>query len=148
MEAQPDVVVVPIGGGGLISGLGTYLKSKGIRVVGAQVVNVDNMARKLEGKQILPELPATICDGVRVQVVDERTERMCRQVTETIVRVTEEEVHRAVFELAIHEKVVVEGAGAVAVAALKKVLGARKCAIVTGGNIDPAVFAKILTTEH
>jgi threonine dehydratase len=49
MEVDPDVVVVPIGGGGLISGLGLYLQSRGVRVVGAQIVNVDNMARSIEG---------------------------------------------------------------------------------------------------
>lgn len=47
MEAKPDVVVIPIGGGGLLSGNGLYLKSKGVRVVGAQIHNVDNMSRKI-----------------------------------------------------------------------------------------------------
>ena len=62
-----------------------------------------------------------------------------------IVRVTEEEIRQTVAEMAIHEKVVVEGAGAVAVAALKKVKGERKIAIVTGGNIDPEILAELLT---
>ena len=119
MEVEPDVVVIPIGGGGLISGLGLYLQSRGVRVVGAQIVNVDNMARHIEGGQVLEELPFTIGDGVRVAKVADRTQRICRSVVSEIVRVTEDEIRQAVMELAIHEKVVVEGAGAVAVAALK-----------------------------
>jgi len=119
MEVEPDVVVIPIGGGGLISGLGLYLQSRGVRVVGAQIVNVDNMARHIEGGQVLEELPLTIGDGVRVAKVADRTQRICRSVVSEIVRVTEDEIRQAVMELAIHEKVVVEGAGAVAVAALK-----------------------------
>lgn len=88
-KSLPDVVVVPIGGGGLISGLGLYLKTKGVRIVGAQVENVDNMSRAIEGKEKLTELPATICDGVRVLVPGVRTQRIATQVVDELVRVTE-----------------------------------------------------------
>jgi len=84
---------------------------------------------------------------VRVQMVAECTERIIRQVCDEFVIVTEDEIRQTVKELAIHERVVVEGAGAVAVAALKKVSGNNKCAIVTGGNIDPEILAELLTTK-
>ena len=147
MDVCPDTVVVPIGGGGLISGIGMYLKSKGVRIIGAQVENVDAMSRRLEGTELLTEVPMTVADGTRVVKAGVNTEKICRRVVDETIRVTEEEVRQTIAELAVHEKVVVEGAGAIAVAALKKVRGERKVAVVSGGNIDPAVLAKILTEK-
>jgi threonine dehydratase len=144
MDVKPDVVVIPIGGGGLISGLGLYLQSQNVRVVGAQILNVDNMARSLSNRPLLPSYPPTLGDGVRVLSISPLTHSIIKRVCKEIILVTEKEVRQAVRDLALHEKVVVEGAGAVAVAALGRVEGVRKVAVVSGGNIDMGVFAGVL----
>ncbi|AKU97844.1 Threonine dehydratase, catabolic [Labilithrix luteola] len=143
LDAHPDVVLVPLGGGGLASGLGLALKSRGTRIVGVHVEGLDAMARALDGRPPLDVLPTTIADGVRVRRVGESTRRICAEVLDEIVTVTEEDVRRAVVELASFERVVAEGAGALAYAALSRKAGTRTIAVISGGNIDLDTF----TTE-
>lgn len=136
LDAQPEVVLVPLGGGGLASGVGLALKSRGARIVGVHIEGLDAMARALGGRPTLDVLPATIADGVRVRHVGELTRRICADVLDDIVTVTEDEVRRAVVELAAFERIVAEGAGALAYAALGHGTGARTIAVISGGNID------------
>jgi threonine dehydratase len=141
----PDVVIVPIGGGGLASGVALALKSQGVRIVGAQVEGVDAMARALQGdvRDIAP-VPS-LADGVRVKVPGLLTRRLCAALLDDVVIVREAELRETLVRLALEENVIAEGAGALALAAGRRVTGRRKCAVVSGGNIDAAVLAGLLS---
>jgi threonine dehydratase len=140
----PDVVLVPIGGGGLAAGVALALHAQGVRIVGAQVEHVDAMHRALRGE---PEgaLPvATLADGVRVRHPGMLTREILSRLLDDIVIVREAELRETLVRLALEEHVIAEGAGALALAAGRRVAGKRKCAIVSGGNIDAAVLAGLL----
>lgn len=141
----PDVVIVPIGGGGLASGVALALKSQGVRVVGAQVEGVDSMARAMRGdvNEIAPA--ATLADGVKVKIPGFITRRLCSSLLDDVVIVREAELRETLVRLALEEHVIAEGAGALALAAGRRVSGKRKCAVVSGGNIDASVLATLLS---
>ncbi|KAG0951680.1 hypothetical protein G6F31_013640 [Rhizopus arrhizus] len=141
----PDVVIVPIGGGGLASGVALALKSQGVRVVGAQVEGVDSMARAIRGdvREIAPA--ASLADGVRVKIPGFLTRRLCTSLLDAVVLVREAELRETLVRLALEEHIIAEGAGALALAAGRRVAGRRKCAVVSGGNIDAGVLAGLLT---
>jgi threonine dehydratase len=139
---KPDVVVVPIGGGGLAAGMALWLSPLGVRVVGAQVEGVDAMRRRLRGDEEIAPRP-TLADGLAVRRPGERTTAICRRLLDDIVVVTEHEVRRAVAELALWDKLIVEGAGAVAVAALAHVRGEPRVAVVSGGNLDLPALSEV-----
>lgn len=140
----PDVVLVPIGGGGLASGVALALKSQGVRIVGAQVEGVDSMARALKGDHELREPAQTLADGVRVKEPGTLTQAVLRELLDDVVIVREAELRETLVRLALEEHVIAEGAGALALAAGRRVAGKRKCAVVSGGNIDAAVLAQLL----
>ena len=140
----PDVVVVPIGGGGLASGVALALKSRGVRIIGAQVEGVDSMARALRGDDRLLEPAATLADGVRVKQPGVLTQRLLRELLDDIVIVREAELRETLVRLALEEHVIAEGAGALALASGRRIAGKRKCAVVSGGNIDATVLATLL----
>ncbi|SDQ59851.1 threonine dehydratase [Pseudoxanthomonas sp. CF125] len=141
----PDVVIVPIGGGGLASGVALALKSQGVRVVGAQVEGVDSMARALKGDSRLIDPAASLADGVRVKVPGFLTRRLCASLLDDVVIVREAELRETLVRLALEENIIAEGAGALALAAGRRVSGKRKCAVVSGGNIDATVLAGLLS---
>jgi threonine dehydratase len=141
----PDVVVVPVGGGGLAAGMGSLLRRRGVRIVGAQVAGVDGLRRALRGDRPLPgTAPATLADGLRVTVPGVLPLAIASRALDDVVLVSEDEVAAAVGELARAERIVVEGAAAVAAAALARVAGRRRVAVMTGGNIDAPVLAALL----
>lgn len=142
---SPDVVIVPIGGGGLASGVALALKSQGVRVVGAQVEGVDAMARALRGDVRVIAPACSLADGVRVTVPGCLTRRLCAALLDDVVIVREAELRETLVRLALDEHLVAEGAGALALAAGRRVAGRRKFAVVSGGNIDAAVLAGLLT---
>jgi threonine dehydratase len=144
----PDVVLVPIGGGGLASGVALALKSQGVRIVGAQVEGVDSMRRALLGDHRLLEPAATLADGVRVKQPGALTQRLLRDLLDDIVIVREAELRETLVRLALDEHVIAEGAGALALAAGRRVAGKRKCAVVSGGNIDAVMLARLLADVH
>ena len=141
----PDVVIVPIGGGGLASGVALALKSQGVRIIGAQVEGVDSMARAIRGdvREIAPV--ATLADGVKVKIPGFITRRLCTSLLDDVVIVREAELRETLVRLALEENIIAEGAGALALAAGRRVSGKRKCAVVSGGNIDAAVLAALLS---
>ena len=141
----PDVVIVPIGGGGLASGVALALKSQGVRVVGAQVEGVDSMARALKGDTRAIAPVASLADGVRVKVPGFLTRRLCASLLDDVVIVREAELRETLVRLALEENIIAEGAGALALAAGRRVSGKRKCAVVSGGNIDATVLAGLLS---
>ena len=141
----PDVVLVPIGGGGLAAGVALALKSQGVRIVGAQVEGVDAMARALRGDHALIEPVATLADGVRVKQPGALTRHLLGLLLDDIVIVREAELRETLVRLALEEHVIAEGAGALALAAGRRVAGKRKCAVVSGGNLDASVLARLLS---
>ena len=151
---SPDVVLVPIGGGGLAAGVALALKSaccswikasKRVRIVGAQVEGVDAMARALRGETPDAEPAATLADGVRVRQPGDLTRRLLASLLDDIVIVREAELRETLVRLALEEHVIAEGAGALALAAGRRVAGKRKCAVVSGGNLDAGVLAQLLS---
>ena len=142
---SPDVVLVPIGGGGLAAGVALALKSQGVRIIGAQVEGVDAMARALQGDHSLREPAMTLADGVRVKQPGTLTERILAELLDDVIIVREAELRETLVRLALEEHVIAEGAGALALAAGKRVAGKRKCAVISGGNLDAAVLARLLS---
>ncbi len=140
----PDVVLVPIGGGGLAAGVALALHAQGVRIVGAQVEHVDAMHRVLRGEAEGALPVATLADGVRVRHPGLLTREILSRLLDDIVIVREAELRETLVRLALEEHVIAEGAGALALAAGRRVVGKRKCAIVSGGNIDAAVLAGLL----
>ena len=142
---MPDVVLVPIGGGGLAAGVVLALKSQGVKVIGAQVEGVDAMARALKGDTALRDPAATLADGVRVKEPGHITRGVLHELLDDLVIVREAELRETLVRLALEEHVIAEGAGALALAAGRRVAGKRKCAVVSGGNVDAGVLARLLS---
>ncbi len=149
----PDLrtVLVPIGGGGLISGIGTALKAlnPNIRVIGVQAAGANSAVLSLRGKKLVSvKNPRTIADGIRVKKMSDMTFGIVRQVVDEVIDVSEEEIAKAIVYLLERGKLVVEGAGAVTTAALLSTRVAAGdgpiCAILSGGNIDTNLVARII----
>lgn len=152
---RPDltVVVVPIGGGGLISGIAIAMKTllPNIRIVGVQAENVSAIRTSLAAGtpiEITNQQP-TIADGIAVKRPGEKTLPIIREFVDEVVEVSEEEIARGIFHCVQNSHLVVEGAGAAGVAALlaKKIKLEPKdkvCTILCGGNIDANLLARIL----
>ncbi len=155
LEQYPDleVVLVPIGGGGLISGVACALKEKkpGLQVIGVQTSTIASMKASLEAGQMMDLTAAgsTIADGIAVKRVGELTFAMVRKYVDRVVAVDEEEIAGAILTLLEQEKSVVEGAGAVGLAALlnghvPEAKHKRTAIILSGGNIDMNVISRII----
>jgi threonine dehydratase len=154
LEQTPfaDLVVVPIGGGGLISGVACALKETNprIQVVGVQTTALSSMKASLEAGHVV-EVAAgtTIADGIAVKRPGELTYAMVRKYVDEVVTVDEEEIANAILVLLEQEKSVVEGAGAVGVAALlnghlPRANGKKVILLLGGGNIDMNVISRII----
>ena len=152
--AQVDdlaLVIVPIGGGGLASGVAIALKSEHpeIRVVGVQIDSYASVPASLAAGQPLAVQPAlTIADGIAVKGPGELTLGLLAHWVDEVVVVSEDEVAEAMAFLLERAKLVVEGAGAVGVAALLggRVAGAKSgttAVILSGGNVDAGLLAQI-----
>ncbi len=146
-----EAVVVPIGGGGLISGVACALKESNpkIRVVGVQTERLPSMLRAIEkGGPVTLPAEATIADGIAVRRAGDLTVPLVQRYVDEIVTVDEEEIANAIMVLLEREKTLAEGAGAVALAALlqKKTSlnGLRTAVLVCGGNIDVSLLARII----
>ena len=153
LEQVPDLeaVVVPIGGGGLISGIACALKERNpkIRVIGVEPEKLPSMLRAREaGIPITIAPQATIADGIAVRRAGDVTLPLVSRYVDEIVTVDDEEIASAILMLLEQEKTLAEGAGAAALAALlqaKTNLRHRKTAVmVCGGNIDVTLLAKII----
>jgi threonine dehydratase len=146
-----DAVVVPIGGGGLVGGVGLAIKTARpeVRVIGVQAEALDAMKQALAAgvRTILPPA-STIADGIAVRQVGAVTLDLARHYLDDIVTVTEEELANAILLLLEIEKTVVEGAGAASLAALlnrKLGLEGRNAVLVlSGGNIDVTMISRII----
>ncbi|MCC2361740.1 bifunctional threonine ammonia-lyase/L-serine ammonia-lyase TdcB [Bacillus cereus] len=140
-----DTVIVPIGGGGIISGIAVALKSfnPSINIIGVQADNVHGMKASYDAGRILEHYEApTIADGCAVKIPGNLTFEIVKDLVDDIVTVSEEELEVAMKDLLQRGKAVVEGAGALATAALlagkvdKYVKGKKVVAVISGGNVD------------
>ncbi|WP_375767490.1 threonine ammonia-lyase [Archangium gephyra] len=147
-----DMVVVPIGGGGLISGVACALKETNprIKVIGVQASAIASMKASIDAGKLV-ELPAgtTIADGISVKRPGDYTFEMIRRYVDDIVTVDEEEIANAILLLLEREKSVVEGAGAVGLAALihgkiPSARGRKVVLLLSGGNIDVNLVSRII----
>ncbi|HEX7728315.1 MAG TPA: threonine ammonia-lyase [Terracidiphilus sp.] len=153
LEQVPDIeaVVVPIGGGGLISGVACALKESNprIRVVGVEPEKLPSMLRAREaGSPITIAAEATIADGIAVRRAGDLTLPLVSRYVDEIVTVDDEEIASAILTLLEQEKTLAEGAGAAALAAVVQaktnLRHRRTVVLICGGNIDVSLLAKII----
>lgn len=153
LEQLPDVecVIVPVGGGGLASGVAFAIKTlnPNIKVYGVQASGAPSMLLSFEHKHVecLPSV-ATIADGIAVKEPGELTYQLCRKYLDGVVTVTEDEICAAILALVEQQKMIAEGAGAVSVAAAMfnkvPVKGRKTVCIVSGGNIDVTILSRVI----
>lgn len=154
LEAVPnlDTLVVPIGGGGLISGIAIAAKAlkPDLRIVGVQARLYPSMYNAIKGAD-LPMRGDTLAEGIAVKAPGRITTDIIRHLVDDIVLVTEDQLERAASMLISIEKTVVEGAGAAGLAAIlsdpARFEGRHVGLVLTGGNIDTRLIASVLTRE-
>lgn len=146
-----DVVIGPIGGGGLIAGISftAQMINPKIKVYGVQATGAPSMHRSLKnGSPITLKNVNTLADGVAVKRPSELSFSYVQKFAHQVLLVSDKDIKNAITVLHTKSKIVAEGAGAVATAALirhrDKFKGKKVAVIVTGGNIDPTVLVKIL----
>lgn len=154
LDQLPDVdaVIVPVGGGGLISGVAYAIKSLNprVKVYGVQASGAPSMVNSLHDHTI-EELDsvATIADGIAVKKPGSLTYELCEKYVDDIVTVTDDEISTAILALIEEQKLIAEGAGAVAVAAALfdkiDIKGKKVVCLVSGGNIDVNILSRVIT---
>ncbi len=146
-----DAVIVPVGGGGLISGVAFAIKSlrPNVKVYGVQASGAPSMVQSLYHKRI-ERLPAvkTIADGIAVKEPGTHTFDICSKYVDDVVTVTDDEISTAILSLIEQQKLVAEGAGAVSVAAAMfgklPIEGKKTICLVSGGNIDVTILSRVI----
>ncbi|SHG88679.1 threonine ammonia-lyase [Tepidibacter thalassicus] len=146
-----DVILVPIGGGGIISGIAVAAKSinPNVKVIGVQSENIGSMKASREAGKVTTYFKApTIADGIAVKTPGDLTFNIVQEYVDEIITVTEEEIAQAVLFLMEKGKIVAEGSGAVCAAAIIngkiKEVNKNVVAVVSGGNIDVNVLYRII----
>lgn len=147
-----DVVLVPIGGGGLIAGVASALRQlkPACCIIGVQAAGAASMADSLRAGHILtlPEVH-TVADGIQVKTPGEKTFAICCEAVDEVVTVGEAEIASAILTVLERQKLMVEGAGAVGVAAAMygelDLRGKTVCALLSGGNLDVTMLERIIT---
>jgi len=149
-EDRIDTIIVPIGGGGLISGVAVAAKhvNRNMKIIGVQAEGAKAIYESYH-KNIVKELDtvSTIAEGIAVKKPGEKTLPIIRKYVDDIVTVTDEEIAAAIYYMLERNKTLMEGAGAAALAALfahNDKIHSRHCGIiVSGGNLDISLMAKI-----
>jgi len=149
---EVDAVIVPVGGGGLISGVAYAVKAlrPNCKVYGVQAAGAPSMARALHDKKIeaLPGV-STFADGIAVKCPGELTYDLCSAYVDEIVTVTDDEIATAILTLIEQHKLIAEGAGAVSVAAAMfnkvDVKGKKVACLLSGGNIDVTILSRVIS---
>ena len=154
MEQLSDMeaVIVPIGGGGLISGVAYTVKmlNPKCKVYGVQASGAPSMLNShLKHERLELASVSTFADGTAVKLPGEHTFEICEQYVDEIVTVSEDEIANAVLALIEKQKLIAEGAGAVPVAAvlsgkLPELDGKKVCCVVSGGNIDVTILSRVI----
>lgn len=147
-----DVIVVPVGGGGLVSGVAFAVKSlnKKVRVYGVQSAGAPSMLNSLEHKKIetLPSV-STVADGIAVKEPGHITFDICSKYVDGVVSVTDDQVSAAILALIEKQKMIAEGAGAVSLAAvmfgkIPDIKGKKVVCLISGGNIDVTILSRVI----
>ena len=153
LQQLPDVdaVIVPIGGGGLISGVAFAIKSlnPNIKVYGVQSAGAPSMYISMAHKKIETlDSVNTFADGIAVKTPGELTFELCSKYVDEIMTVTDDELATAILSLIEKQKLISEGAGAVSVAAALfdkfPIKGKKVCCLVSGGNIDVTILSRVI----
>ena len=146
-----DTVIVPVGGGGLISGISIALKSlnKDIRVIGVESELSDSMKESLEAGKIVAHTSGnSIADGISVKYPGELTLEAAKQNVDDIVTVSDETIAMAIYKLLERSKILVEPSGAAAFAAIMEnkvdIKGRKTVVLLSGGNINFLLLSKII----
>ncbi len=147
-----DAIIVPIGGGGLISGIAYAVKTLNpkIKVYGVQAAGAPCMLNSIKDKKIekLDDI-STIADGIAVKQPGNLTYTLCSKYVDGIVAVSDDEIAAAILQLIEKHKMIAEGAGAVPVAAvmfnkIPDLKGKNVCCVVSGGNIDVNILSRVI----
>ena len=146
-----DAVIVPIGGGGLISGVACALKciNPSIKVYGVQAAGAPSMYNSINhGKIECLDSVSTIADGIAVKQPGENTFELINKYVDDIALVSEDEIASAILTLIEKQKMIAEGAGAVSVAAAMfekfPIKGKKVVSLVSGGNIDVTILSRVI----
>lgn len=146
-----DAIIVPVGGGGLISGIAYTVKQirPSVQVYGVQVAGAPSMYQSLkEGSIQCLDAVQTIADGIAVKQPGENTFRLVQEYVDDIALVTDDEVSSAILALIEKQKMIAEGAGAAAVAAAMfgkfPLKGKKVVSVVSGGNIDVTSLSRVI----
>ena len=154
MDDLPDVdtIVVPIGGGGLASGVASAVKMlhPNVRVIGVQAAGAPSMEHAFhDHKYETLDSAVTFADGIAVKTPGETTFDMVSQYVDEIVTVSEDEIAAAILALMENQKLVAEGAGATPVAAALfgklPLAGKKTVCLISGGNIDVNILSRVIT---
>jgi len=146
-----DVIVAPVGGGGLISGTALVASHCGITTIGAEPSGAADTAASLkQGKRVDNVQPDTIADGLRA-LVGVRNFALIRELVDEVITVSDDEIRLAMIEIWKHFRLVVEPSSAVVLAAIRqqaqRFRGKRVAAIISGGNITPAQWLELTGME-
>ena len=147
-----DVLIIPIGGGGLISGMAVAAKTlkPGIEIVGVQATLYPSMYNLIKG-QHLPMRGDTLAEGIAVKAPGRITSEIVRALVDDVVLVTEQQIEQALSLLITIEKTVTEGAGAAGLAAVladeTRFKGRAVGLVLSGGNIDTRLLSSVLTRQ-
>ncbi|MCH5209150.1 MAG: threonine ammonia-lyase [Oscillospiraceae bacterium] len=153
LDDLPDVdaVIVPIGGGGLVSGVAFAIKQLNpkIKVYGVQAAGAPSMFNSIHDDKIERlDSVATLADGIAVKEPGKNTFELCKKYVDEIVTVTEDEISTAILALIEQQKLIAEGAGAVSVAAVMfnkiPVKDKKVVCVVSGGNIDVTILNRVI----
>ncbi len=147
-----DVVIVPVGGGGLISGVAYALKSlkPNCKVYGVQAAGAASMYDSMHAhEKVTLDRVSTVADGIAVKCPGSNTFDLCERYVDEIVTVTDDEVASAILALMEKQKLVAEGAGAVSVAAAMfgkvDIRNKKTVCLVSGGNIDVTILSRVIS---
>ena len=147
-----DAVIVPIGGGGLISGVAYAIKQlqPSVKVYGVQASNAPSMFEShRQGHQITLDTVHTFADGIAVKHPGDTTFSLVEQYVDDIATVSEDEIATAILAMIEKQKLIAEGAGAVSVAAAMfhklPIQGKKVVCLVSGGNIDVNILSRVIT---
>jgi threonine dehydratase len=152
MQDLPDLeaLVVPIGGGGLMAGCAIAAKTKNpkIKIIGVQARNFPFMLEALNKPTPGQQERVSLAEGIAVKTPGKLTQEIIGRLVDELVTVTEEKIEKAMYLLATQQKIIAEGAGAAALAALisypELVEGRKTAVIISGGNVDSRILASIL----
>jgi len=146
-----DAVIVPVGGGGLISGIAFAIKTlkPNCKVYGVQASGAPAMLKSVENGKVEPLAGvSTFADGIAVKCPGDLTYGFCCKYVDKIVTVTDDEVAMAILALVERQKLIAEGAGAVSIAAAMfnkvEIKGKKVVCLLSGGNIDVTILSKVI----